>query len=190
MHKSTTKQPKQAKLAKPLKTKKQPTKTTTRKLATTKRSQQSSLQQQQPSTSRTITLHQSPIQQSIATLTTSPVSTTTITPTTNFQEQLHKQLQQFSKRTFTGGVERRQGTVKWFDAARGFGFITTDTGSDLFVHFTAINTSSFRNLEQGQTVNFSIGATVKGPAAVDVVPVIVPQSNQFKQQKNARFDDV
>ncbi|MEZ0323041.1 MAG: cold-shock protein [Hydrogenothermaceae bacterium] len=62
------------------------------------------------------------------------------------------------------------GTVKWFDSKKGFGFITRDdNGQDIFVHFSAIKGSGFKNLEEGQKVEFSIVQEDKGPRAVDVV---------------------
>lgn len=76
-----------------------------------------------------------------------------------------------SLRRFQTGNERLNGTVKWFDSAKGFGFISNnETGTDLFVHFTSINTNGYRSLNEGQAVEYSIGSTAKGPAAVDVVP--------------------
>jgi len=53
-----------------------------------------------------------------------------------------------------------QGTVKWFNDAKGFGFISRAAGSDVFVHHTAIKTDGFRSLQEGQTVQFDV---VKGP---------------------------
>ena len=60
------------------------------------------------------------------------------------------------------------GTVKWFDSSKGFGFITRDSGEDLFVHFTAIQGSGYRTLEEGQKVEFNVGAGQKGPVAQEV----------------------
>jgi CspA family cold shock protein len=58
------------------------------------------------------------------------------------------------------------GTVKWFDSKKGFGFITRDdNGQDIFVHFSAIQGSGFRNLEEGQKVRFEIVQDEKGPRA-------------------------
>jgi len=58
------------------------------------------------------------------------------------------------------------GTVKWFDSKKGFGFITRDdNGQDIFVHFSAIQGSGFRNLEEGQKVRFEIVEDTKGPRA-------------------------
>jgi cold shock protein len=53
-----------------------------------------------------------------------------------------------------------QGTVKWFNDAKGFGFITRQNGEDVFVHFSAIQSSGFKSLPEGQAVQFSV---VKGP---------------------------
>ena len=61
-----------------------------------------------------------------------------------------------------------KGTVKWFDAAKGYGFITAETGSDIFVHYTGINKEGFRGLEQDQTVEFELEEGKKGPQAVKV----------------------
>ncbi|HLO67787.1 MAG TPA: cold-shock protein [Holophaga sp.] len=62
-----------------------------------------------------------------------------------------------------------QGTVKWFNAEKGFGFITPDGGgADLFVHHTAIQMSGFKTLDEGQRVNFEPGQGQKGPQATQV----------------------
>lgn len=62
-----------------------------------------------------------------------------------------------------------QGTVKWFNAEKGFGFITVDAdGQDVFVHYSNIEMSGFRVLEEGQSVEFSVGAGQKGPQAEQV----------------------
>ncbi len=64
------------------------------------------------------------------------------------------------------------GTVKWFDDAKGFGFITPEDGSkDVFVHFSAIQGSGFRSLAEGQQVEFETEKTPKGLAAANVNPV-------------------
>ena len=61
------------------------------------------------------------------------------------------------------------GTVKWFDSTKGYGFITRDdTEQDVFVHFTAIQGEGYRSLEEGQQVQFEIGEGPKGPAAESV----------------------
>ena len=62
-----------------------------------------------------------------------------------------------------------EGTVKWFNADKGFGFITPDGGgSDVFVHFSEIQASGFRSLEENQRVAFEIGQGAKGPQATGV----------------------
>jgi cold shock protein len=62
-----------------------------------------------------------------------------------------------------------QGTVKWFNAEKGFGFITVaEGGQDYFVHYTNIDMSGFRVLEEGQTVEFTVGSGQKGPQAESV----------------------
>jgi CspA family cold shock protein len=65
-----------------------------------------------------------------------------------------------------------QGTVKWFNGDKGFGFITPDEGSkDVFVHFSEIRGSGFRTLEENQRVQFDIEQGPKGPQAVGVTAV-------------------
>lgn len=62
-----------------------------------------------------------------------------------------------------------QGTVKWFNAEKGFGFITPDDGGkDLFVHHSAIEGQGFRSLDEGQRVNYTAGQGQKGPQATQV----------------------
>jgi CspA family cold shock protein len=64
-----------------------------------------------------------------------------------------------------------QGTVKWFNSEKGYGFITPDEGGgDVFVHHTAINTTGYRTLEEGQKVTFEIEQSDKGPQATSVTP--------------------
>ena len=65
-----------------------------------------------------------------------------------------------------------QGTVKWFNAEKGFGFITPDGGGpDVFVHHSAIQTSGYRSLDENQRVSFEITQGAKGPQAEQVTPV-------------------
>lgn len=64
------------------------------------------------------------------------------------------------------------GVVKWFNEAKGFGFISPDDGSrDVFVHFSAIQTNGFRKLEEGQKVQFEVVDGAKGPNAQNVHPI-------------------
>jgi CspA family cold shock protein len=67
--------------------------------------------------------------------------------------------------------ERLNGTVKWFNGAKGFGFIEQEGGDDVFVHFSAIQGEGYRNLEEGQKVEFSVEQSPKGLRAADVVVV-------------------
>ena len=62
-----------------------------------------------------------------------------------------------------------QGTVKWFNAAKGFGFISRDDGDDVFVHHTAIVGDGYRSLDEGQKVSFDVTQRKKGPQASNVV---------------------
>jgi CspA family cold shock protein len=64
--------------------------------------------------------------------------------------------------------ERTSGTVKWFNGAKGYGFIQREGGPDLFVHHTAIRGEGFRNLEEGQSVEFNVEQGAKGLQATDV----------------------
>lgn len=61
-----------------------------------------------------------------------------------------------------------QGKVKWFDSKKGFGFIRSEEGDDVFVHFTGIQQEGFKNLEEGQEVTFEITQGKKGPQASNV----------------------
>ena len=74
----------------------------------------------------------------------------------------------FREGDFKGMSERVQGTVKWFNGSKGYGFIARDGGEDVFVHYSAIQGEGFRNLDEGDRVEFSIEQGQKGPAAADV----------------------
>lgn len=67
-------------------------------------------------------------------------------------------------------ADRETGTVKWFNANKGFGFIERSSGKDVFVHYSAINSTGYRSLEEGQRVEFTVVEGQKGPQAQDVVP--------------------
>jgi CspA family cold shock protein len=64
--------------------------------------------------------------------------------------------------------ERVTGTVKWFNGSKGYGFIEREEGPDVFVHFSAIRGDGFRNLEEGQNVEFTVEQGQKGLQATDV----------------------
>lgn len=66
---------------------------------------------------------------------------------------------------------RSQGTVKWFNDAKGFGFITLESGEDVFVHYSAIQGSGFRSLPEGAKVEFDLQEGPKGLQATNVVAV-------------------
>ncbi|MCQ4088793.1 cold-shock protein [Saccharibacillus sp. JS10] len=64
-----------------------------------------------------------------------------------------------------------QGKVKWFNAEKGYGFLETDEGGDVFVHFSAIQIDGFKTLEEGQAVEFDIVEGARGPQASNVTPL-------------------
>ncbi len=65
--------------------------------------------------------------------------------------------------------ERVTGTVKWFNASKGYGFIAREGEPDVFVHYSAISGAGYRSLEEGELVEFTVAQGAKGPHAVDVV---------------------
>lgn len=67
--------------------------------------------------------------------------------------------------------ERETGTVKWFNAAKGYGFISREGEDDVFVHYSAITTEGFKTLDEGQRVEFSVEQGPKGLQATNVVPL-------------------
>ena len=64
-----------------------------------------------------------------------------------------------------------KGQVKWFNAEKGFGFVTRENGEDVFVHFSAINVNGFKTLEEGQAVEFEVVQGDKGKQAANVTPI-------------------
>lgn len=67
---------------------------------------------------------------------------------------------------------KEKGTVKWFNAAKGYGFIQRETGEDVFVHFSAINMNGYRTLDEGSRVEFLVKKGPKGLQAEDVTAVV------------------
>jgi CspA family cold shock protein len=67
-----------------------------------------------------------------------------------------------------GFFEMQQGTVKWFNAKKGYGFISDEAGNDVFVHFSALNMDGFKELKDGERVEFEVTEGSKGPQAANV----------------------
>ena len=65
-------------------------------------------------------------------------------------------------------IERENGTVKWFNDAKGYGFISREDGEDVFVHYSSVEGDGFRSLSEGQAVEFDVEQGPKGPQAVRV----------------------
>jgi cold shock protein len=78
--------------------------------------------------------------------------------------------QSATTRPSTGDAKRDQGSVKWFNASKGFGFIVMDDGEEIFVHFRSIRGEGRRGLRDGQRVSFIVAQSDKGPQAEDVAP--------------------
>jgi CspA family cold shock protein len=68
-----------------------------------------------------------------------------------------------------GSTLTTEGTVKWFNEAKGYGFITAESGTDVFVHYSAIEEEGFKTLAEGQRVSFEVVEGTKGPQASNVV---------------------
>jgi cold shock protein len=82
---------------------------------------------------------------------------------------LNQDAEQVPHKTFVGDAAREHGTVKWFNVTKGFGFIVKDDGEEIFVHFRSIRGEGRRGLRDGQSVNFIVAQSDKGPQAEDVV---------------------
>lgn len=65
-------------------------------------------------------------------------------------------------------ADKELGTVKWFNGAKGYGFLERDLGGDIFVHYSGISAEGFRSLKEGQRVEFIVGESDKGPQAQEV----------------------
>jgi CspA family cold shock protein len=76
-----------------------------------------------------------------------------------------------SKTTEERDTSMTVGTVKWFNADKGYGFIAPESGEDVFVHFSAIQSAGYRSLEEGQAVEFDIEQGPKGAQAANVRPL-------------------
>ena len=91
-----------------------------------------------------------------------PTSDTLITRSDSSQQKF---------KTIETGNKMEQGTVKWFNDAKGFGFISRQSGDDVFVHFSAIQAGGFRSLQEGQTVEFDVTKGPKGFQGENVRPL-------------------
>ena len=82
---------------------------------------------------------------------------------------------------------RQKGTVKWFNNAKGFGFITADDGGDrdIFVHYSALNQEGYRTLREGEAVEFELVDGPKGPSASDVKSL--EQRDDDESERQAQF---
>ena len=72
--------------------------------------------------------------------------------------------------------DRIQGTVKWFNAVKGYGFIGIDDGDDVFVHYSALQGEGFKTLKEGENVEFEVVQGAKGPQASNVLKAAVAES--------------
>jgi CspA family cold shock protein len=77
----------------------------------------------------------------------------------------------FSKIRRVANVERLKGTVKWFNNAKGYGFLGRDDGPDVFIHYSSITTEGYKSLQEGDKVEFEIVQGQKGPQAANVTKI-------------------
>ncbi len=77
----------------------------------------------------------------------------------------------YQKKLYDLSEENMNGTVKWFNAEKGFGFITSEEGNDVFVHFSQINKEGYKTLDEGEKVTFDVAEGPKGPQAENVTSV-------------------
>ena len=75
---------------------------------------------------------------------------------------------QIAQKSRKGNTVKEQGTVKWFNASKGFGFIQRQSGEDIFVHFSAIQAEGYKSLNEGQAVEFEVTSGPKGLQAANV----------------------
>ena len=75
------------------------------------------------------------------------------------------------QRILAGGIGMSTGKVKWFNAEKGYGFITSEDGKDVFVHYSSINSEGFKTLEEGQTVTYDVVESDRGQQANNVTVV-------------------
>jgi len=75
------------------------------------------------------------------------------------------------ERRFQIMADRVTGNVKWFNASKGFGFIETDGGEDVFVHYSGLRGDGYKSIDEGQRVEFTVVQGQKGPQAQDVIVV-------------------
>jgi cold shock protein len=86
-----------------------------------------------------------------------------------FPGTTHKRRKNISATKAKGVFVREKGTVKWFNGAKGYGFIQRSTGEDVFVHFSAIQENGYRSLNEGETVEYELLKGPKGLQAANVV---------------------